>query len=260
MCILDYNYHTHKYMCGHASGKPEEYVIRAIENGIKYMGFSEHFPNKFDDGRQSSYRLQVEDIPKYIEIVRYLKEKYKDRIDISLGFEMEYYSEMFDVMLENAKSYGADYLILGEHFANPENTGAPHMSVASTEGALDNYVNHLIDAMKTQVFTYVAHPDLPRFNGDIEILKEAYKRICDASNEYNIPLEINFLGIREKRFYPNELFLEVAGEKKSPITFGFDAHDVHSAFDGDPLKIAKGYVEKYKLNYIARPSLKKLGE
>ena len=33
---MNYNYHTRTYLCRHASGTPEEYVQRAIENGIKY--------------------------------------------------------------------------------------------------------------------------------------------------------------------------------------------------------------------------------
>ena len=46
---MDYNYHTHTARCGHAVGEDEEYVKRAIECGIKYMGFSDHAPIRFPD-------------------------------------------------------------------------------------------------------------------------------------------------------------------------------------------------------------------
>lgn len=36
------NLHTHTYRCGHATGTEEEYILRAIENRIKVMGFSDH--------------------------------------------------------------------------------------------------------------------------------------------------------------------------------------------------------------------------
>lgn len=36
-----------------------------------------------------------------------------------------------------------------------------------------------------------------------------------ASRELNIPLEINFLGVRDNRIYPNEWFWEVAGRENA---------------------------------------------
>ncbi|MBQ7793091.1 MAG: hypothetical protein IJ366_01090 [Clostridia bacterium] len=45
-----------------------------------------------------------------------LKEKYKDEIDIKIGFEIEYYPDEFNNMLKNAIDLGAEYLILGQHF------------------------------------------------------------------------------------------------------------------------------------------------
>ena len=39
------------------------------------------------------------------------------------------------------------------------------------------------------------------------------------------------------------------------MTFGFDAHDVPSAFDEKSLKKAKMLVEKYNLNYIGKPDI-----
>ena len=35
---MNYNYHTHTFRCNHANGTPEEYIQRAIENGINYIG------------------------------------------------------------------------------------------------------------------------------------------------------------------------------------------------------------------------------
>ena len=48
MCFGGYamfaNYHTYTARCGHASGREEEYILRAIEGGIKILGFSDHIP------------------------------------------------------------------------------------------------------------------------------------------------------------------------------------------------------------------------
>ena len=108
---------------------------------------------------------------------------------------------------------------------------------------------------KKNVFTYVAHPDIFNFIGDVSLYQEKIRKLCVASRETGVPLELNFLGIRDKRNYPNPDFWKVAGEEKSPVTFGFDSHDVFNAYDGESLKIAKEMVIKYNLNYIGKPKL-----
>ena len=52
-----FNLHTHTYRCHHASGKDEEYVIKAIQNGYDLMGFSDHAPYLFPNGYVSSFRM-----------------------------------------------------------------------------------------------------------------------------------------------------------------------------------------------------------
>lgn len=253
---MDYNYHTHTYRCGHASGTAEEYIKRAIENGIKRMGFSDHMPLKLSDGTESGYRVPVCEGKNYCEEIKALREKYKSEIDIKVGFEMEYYAGHFDEMLKYAKDYGAEYVILGQHYIKPENEDAYH-TYAPTEDVdfLKDYVASVISAMEKKVYTYVAHPDVFNFIGDVRLYQEEMRKLCIAAREMNVPLEINFLGIREGRNYPNSAFWEVAGEEKPPVTFGFDAHSVASAYDEESLAKATKMVDKYNLNYIGEPEL-----
>lgn len=255
---MDYNYHTHTHRCHHATGEMEEYIVRAMENGIKYMGFSDHIPYICSDGYEALYRINSLEVREYIAEARHLKEKYKDKIDVKIGFEMEYYPGFFEKMLESAIACGGEYLILGEHFITEEHPDmderySGHPSEDTEK--FNIYLNNVIEAMKTGVFTYVAHPDLFRFEGSNEAYDSGYRKICRVSRELNLPLEINFLGIRDDRFYPNDKFWKIAGEEKSPVTFGFDAHDVQSAFDGESIAKAKKLVEKYKLNYIGKPEI-----
>ena len=112
--------------------------------------------------------------------------------------------------------------------------------------------------MSKGVFTYVAHPDIINFTGDAEVFKTEMTRLCEASKKFSVPLEINFLGIRDNRNYPNELFWEIAGKCEAPVTFGFDAHDVASACEKVSLERAKELVKKHNLNYIGKPELKNL--
>ena len=253
---MNYNYHTHTYRCGHATGTPEEYILRAIEGGITHMGFSEHAPHVFSDGHESGFRLPAAQGREYIGELRELREKYRDRIDIRIGFEMEYYPSQFESMLADVRGLGAEYLILGQHFVGEEwPSGTYILRPTEREEHLAEYVDCCIAGMRSGYFSYIAHPDLCDYRGDAEIYDREMRRLCLSSKELNLPLEINFLGIRAGRIYPNERFWRIAGEIGSPVTFGFDAHDVMAAYDADSLSVAEGLVAKYRLNYIGRPKM-----
>ena len=256
---MNYNYHTHTTHCGHASGTKREYIETAINGGIKYMGFSDHSPYRFPHGYQAPYRVPMEEAETYINELRALREEYKEQIDLKIGFEMEYFPEYYNEMLSIAKNFGAEYLILGQHFVfieqYPDGIHCNSAKVADNIDILKEYVNCVIHGINSGVFSYVAHPDMINFTGDDEIFKSEMRKICIASREKNIPIEINFLGIRDKRNYPNELFWLVAGEEKCPVTFGFDAHDTPAACDRTSLSRAMEICEKYGLNYIGKPKI-----
>lgn len=247
---LLYNYHTHTYRCGHASGTEEDYVKRAIQCGIKRMGFSDHFPLKFSDGTESSFRLPVKEVPLYRQEVFRLREKYKNDIEIFLGFETEYYSELKDEMIASAKEYGAEYLILGQHFYAPENKGGCHSYAAQSEEGLTKYVDSVIEAMKTEKYTYVCHPDMINFQGNEEFYEKEVRRLCEVAKATETPLEVNFLGIRDNRLYPRKEFWKVAGEVGAKVVYGLDAHNPLGACDTESLYTANKLTEEFGIQVI----------
>lgn len=256
---MDYNYHTHTVFCRHASGDAEDYVRRAIENGIKYMGFSDHAPHRHADGFELSWRVQTAEALAYFEEISALRLKYRGEIDIKIGYEMEYYPESFREMLAEARTYRAEYLILGQHFVSSDAERAPvnmHTVLRSdSEEKLRAYADTVSSGIRSGVFTYVAHPDIMNFTGDPRLYRDEMAKICEASLECGIPLEVNCLGIRDMRNYPNPAFWKLAGEVGSPVTFGFDAHRAIDAFDGRSVEKAKEMVKEFGLNYIGRPNV-----
>ena len=251
-----YNYHTHTFRCHHAKGTDEEYIKSAIEAGIKYLGFSDHIPFSFPDGHESFYRVEMSQGEEYIKTIRSLADKYKNNIQICVGFEMEYYPSYFEEMLKNAKNFGADYLILGQHFVADEwPEGIPSGGWTDDERRLITYVDNVISAIKSGVFTYVAHPDILRYEGDTRIYRREMKRLCEAAKNYNIPLEINLLGIRYDKHYPSDKFFAIAGEVGAPITIGYDAHDSLFLKNNEYIKKAAQLIQAHKLNYIGMPKL-----
>jgi histidinol-phosphatase (PHP family) len=52
--------------------------------------------------------------------------------------------------------------------------------------------------------------------------------MCAEAKSCGMPLEINLLGIREGRHYPNRYFWEVAAEEGCQVVLGCDAHTPQS--------------------------------
>ncbi len=253
------NYHTHTFRCKHAKGQDEEYILRAIEGGLKILGFSDHAPVNCVEGYNGWWRVQPEDAEEYIESLKALREKYKDKIKIYIGFEMEYYPELFDKMYSYVKSLGAEYIILGEHYIGSEWDGSIHSNrEGHTEEDLIKYTDLLIEGMKTGKYLYVAHPDMFRFDGDDEFYAKESERLCRAAKELDVPLELNMLGIFDNRNYPNEKFLKVAGKIGCKMIFGFDAHEPYRAYDDKSLAKAQELVKKYNINLIDKIEIKGL--
>ena len=253
---MNYNYHTHTYRCHHASGTEEEYILKAIEGGIKYMGFADHIPQIFPDGYESSYRVPMAEAENYFETIKALREKYADKIDIKIGFETEYYPLYFDKMTEAMIKLGCEYFICGQHFIHNEHPGGVHTSKANESyDDLVEYTDCVTGAIESGIVSYIAHPDLFNFTGSEEQYTEQITRLCECAKKHNIPLEINFLGIRDHRRYPYDPFWKICGEVGAPVTYGFDAHDVPAACDKTSLAYAEELTQKYNLNYIGKPNL-----
>lgn len=251
-----YNYHTHTTRCHHAIDSDEEYIKAAIEAGIKYLGFSDHAPVVFDGGSGFHYHMDIEDGEEYVNTIRTLADKYKNDIHISVGFEMEYYPSCFEKMLNLARIFGADYLILGQHFISEEwPDGIGSRAYTENPEHIKEYVDNVIRGIESGVFTYVAHPDIINFGGDEEIYRKEMTRLCRVSKEHDIPLEINLHGINHGRHYPSDRFFAIAGEIGCPVTFGYDAHESSALLNSSPIATATEMVKKHKLNYIGMPKL-----
>lgn len=242
------NYHTHTARCHHARGTDREYIEAALQSGLKILGFSDHTPFTFYDGSQDGYRVRVEEGKEYCDTIKGLREEYAGRIELHVGFEMEHYPLYFKDMLRIAQNAGAEYLILGEHFIRcryPDRVS----SRAGTDdrSLLDAYVEEVTDGMRTGMYSYVAHPEVFNFTGSEEVFCEAMRPICTLAREMDLPLEINFLGIRGHRDYPREYFWKMVGEEHAPVIFGCDAHEPESVGDRTSLAVAESWVKKYGL-------------
>ena len=238
------NYHTHTARCGHALGEDREYAEAAYRAGLKTLGFSDHTPHFYLDGGtgRQTIRMRPDELPGYAASVRALAEEYRGRLDILLGVEAEYYPALFARTVELLRENGVEYLILGQHFLGNE-LDEPYCGRATDDPAiLNRYVEQSIEGLRTGLFSCFAHPDLIRFTGDESLYDEQMRRLCRAAKETDTPLEINLLGLREGRHYPNERFWRIAGEEGNAVILGFDAHEpeqlLDPAYEREALRLA----------------------
>lgn len=241
------NYHTHTTRCMHAEGSEREYIEHAIKGGIKILGFSDHSPMPYTDGFVSGIRMKMEELPGYIETLQKLREEYKDRIDIKIGFEAEYVPELFDSFMKIVEREPIEYLILGQHFVGTETPSRYSGRVHEERQWLKEYVDVVIEGLKTEKFVYLAHPDLIHYGGDDGYYVEQMTRLCEACKQMNIPLEINRLGLCEGRHYPTDLFWQQAAKVGNHIIIGYDAHQPYVMSDEDGYQACMRYAAKHGL-------------
>lgn len=252
------SYHTHTYRCNHAVGSDEEYILKAIAEGVKVLGFADHAPMPYTDGFVSTYKMRPDEIDGYFSSLLSLREKYKDKIEIKIGFETEYYPSLWEKSLKFWSNYPLDYLILGQHFAPEEEAlGASYSGYRSDDKQrLIDYTDCVIDAMNTGLITYVAHPDLINYTGDdSDLLLHERTRLIKEAVRLDIPLEYNLLGMVTKRNYPDSDFFRLAGELGAGVILGCDSHSPDRVVDSPEIACAKETLASFGITPINEVSL-----
>lgn len=254
------NFHTHTFRCGHAVGEDEQYVQCAIEAGIKVLGFSDHVP--WPDILQPRIRMSPDQVENYVKSLTILKEKYKDKIEIHIGFEAEYIEEYMPFYEWMKIEYGIEYFIIGQHGEfNDFHEPYFYNQFRNDKNAASRYVSQVIRGMESGLFSYVAHPDhfLNGYRENDNFAESQIRQICEKSKELNIPLELNLTYPRfaimdgkehdEDEHYPFGKFWKIAGELGCPVVVGIDAHNPIDLLI-DYSSFVDYFANKYHLNII----------
>lgn len=278
------NFHTHTNFCDGRS-TAEEMVQAAIEKGFDTLGFSSHCMYPFS----SSWHIPVNNVEAYCTEIRHLKEAYKDKIDIQLGFEADYILNITSPDKNvDYKEFQPDFLIgsihyivkEGGNFTVDDSADSVRANIARfyTKGGdwatLDSpsYVHDYFEAERQMLekgnFDIIGHPDLIRMRNTVlhymdekeSYYKEEVKLTARAIAKAGVIAEINTGAIARGNMddvYPSEYFLSLLYELGVPVCINSDAHDaknLDAAFDR-ALAVAKkiGYRE---LTYPCAGSIK----
>ena len=231
------NLHTHTFL---SDGKdsPEQMLEAAISMGFDSLGFSDHAPTEF------STEVEIDDLT-YFDRISLAREKYKDRIKVFLGIELDYYSK--GVFAERNYDYkiGSVHLALSKNGRLVEFDHTPEIAKKHVEEDFDGNVYSYAEAY----FKRVAH--LPeRFDFDIvghfDVLTK-YVEKCDGFLDTGSPIyrKMAFEAlhtVRKKRSlfelntgavargwrsspYPEEFLLREMRALDCKMVIGSDCHD-----------------------------------
>ena len=216
--------HNHTPLCNHATGTPEEFIQEALKKGIKIYGFADHAPMEFD----YEYRMSFEDMDSYENEIKNLKEKYKDKIEILLGYEVDFTPIIDKRVLQRE----VDYLIGSVHFLDNWGFDNPEFIKEWDRRDVDDvykeYFTKIEEMANSRLFNIVGHLDLVKVFGHKpkKNIKDLAKNAIKAIKKANMAIEINTSGLRKpvKEAYPSDELIEMILNEGIDITFSSDAH------------------------------------
>ena len=148
--------HNHTILCNHSTGSLEEFILEAIKKGISIYGFSDHSPMEFD----YKYRMGFKDMNLYESWIDSLKDKYKNKIKILKGYEVDFSPIVDNRVLERE----VDYLIGSIHFLDNWGFDNPEFLSVWNKRDIDDvykeYFNLVEQMAESKFFDIVGHLDL----------------------------------------------------------------------------------------------------
>ncbi|PYI53760.1 histidinol-phosphatase [Paenibacillus flagellatus] len=231
---MKFDLHTHHDRCGHAEGVIRDYIESAIEQGLQAIGISDHSPYFGDreDQPWPGIAMAKSDFASYVAEVLKLKEEYKDRIEVLLGVESDFFPEHADLYRGVYEQYPFDYIIGSVHktegvsiFNRKRWKG---LSNAEKVRQKEIYYDLIRQSAESGMFQILGHIDAmkgyyPEFSA---IETDAVEHTLRVIGENGMAIEINTSGKTKDcgGWYPSDDILERALHYGVSVTFGSDAH------------------------------------
>ena len=243
------NYHTHSEFCD-GQGELELYVKEALSQGFQAIGFTSHAPLPF----YKYYAMPQERLQDYCSSVQELKTKYRDRIQIYLGLEIDYIPGVIGPSSLHFKALNLDYTIGSIHLVkNGEPDGYTYTGEFGEEfeellhdvygGDGAKFVRYYYSLIREMVREHkpeiIGHLDLIKnvnggttiyFDETADWYKEEVLKTLYVIADSNAVLEVNTGGIARgyvKYPYPASWIIEECHKLGIPIMLNSDAHNTN---------------------------------
>jgi histidinol-phosphatase (PHP family) len=254
----------------------------AYEKKLCAIGFSAHAPITKKTGIESWWNLKDDLVNKYVEQVLSAKNRWKGKLEVFLGLEVDYIKGLRSAIDSDIKAINPDYLIGSVHYVIPDNGSG----IFTVDGSIEEFEKGVKEGFNGDVhalmhYYYNAVAEMIALGG-FEILGHAdlIKKNCQNKNYWSqeseacrqreiahaaagLTVEVNTGGINRGKIreaYPSLSFLRLFCENNVPAIITADAHrasDIDGNYETAIQTLSNaGYKEhiilfnKIKYNYI----------
>jgi histidinol-phosphatase (PHP family) len=245
MSVYPYNFHTHTTFC---DGKepPENFVMEAIKQDFKALGFSGHAPVPF----ANQFTTPPEKLDEYCAVIRNLKEQYRDKIDIYLALEADYIPGVtwdfssFNDRCQLDYIIGSVHMVTGDHrdkywmidgiLRDSYDEGLKECFDGDIRKGVEAYYNQTAEMVSTQQPTIIGHFDKIKmwnqnryFTGEEPWYRQAVTGALEVIKEKGCIVEVNTRGLYKHTTgepFPGAAILEEIHRMAIPVTLNADAH------------------------------------
>jgi histidinol-phosphatase (PHP family) len=230
------DYHTHPQIIQHPNSI-DDFVNVALQNGVQELCITDHMPLSVSSAAD---RIPFDKVEDYCVCARTIADKYKDKISIKLGMEIDFHPTLQQEIEQVLKRGDFDFLVGSVHLHAYE-----HLNVFNTLHTINKYAEEIyknsILAAESGYFNAIAHVDMYRWifsnptrfplKDDGFDEKNHFQLIDDllcAIKKNNLLLEINpHFALSKKDFsciYPSANIVKMALDKGIRFSYGSDAH------------------------------------
>ena len=216
-------YHSHTFRCKHAVGEVVDYARAATAAGLTRLGAADHTP--LPDGRWAGVRMHLDELPAYEAAVAQARREVPE-LRVLLGMECDVGAEYFGWYRDTFVARGYDYLIASVHFLEIDGQEVSAFGGCRGATALRDWSGKCLAAIDSGLFAFLAHPDNIACGDAVwnDEVAAAVDTVCSAAAARKLPLELNSLGLRERRGYPWRPFWERAAVHGCSVVLSTDAH------------------------------------
>ena len=214
--------HIHSHYCPHGTNDSfEMYIENAIKNGYDEISFTEHFPlpeGFVDPSPEQDSTPSVEAFERYLDEAEEMKYKYRDRIKINVGTEVDYLEGYEEQIKNNLEKYGKrlDDALLSVHnmkvcgeFVCIDYSPEEFKRIADLSGGVDKLYGKYYETVKKAIEANLGEYKPKRF-GHLNLIRKFCKVFEYDYSEQDILIDI-MKSLKENGF---ELDLNVSGTRK----------------------------------------------
>lgn len=229
------DYHMHPQIVQNPDAF-SDFAKKAIEKGIGEICITDHMPINGLAGD----RIPCGKVKEYCYRVREIADKYKGRLSVKIGIEIDYHPTLRNQIEDVLKIGDFDFTLASSHLH-----AIKELDIFNLTKTKNNYakamLENTISAIETGYFDAIAHIDMYRwiFSDSVRfpLCDDGFRedrhrtlidKALDAIKAHDMYLEINpHFAVSQKNIscvYPSETIVECALNKGIKFSYGSDAH------------------------------------